>query len=105
MYGLEGEDTEAVVAREADAVREQQQMEWLAAAVLQHGGEKQLDCVFIWRSDTGMELGKALRLEKSSRRALHRLKRARLQFEGVLTHFASPEEAGSSQTLLQRAQV
>ncbi len=102
MCGLEGEDAEVVVSRGlTPVVWEQQQMEWLAAAVLQHGGEAARLRVHL-EIDTGMARQGVLPGE-GLRALLHWLKRQpRLQLEGVLTHFASPEEAGSSQTLLQR---
>jgi alanine racemase len=102
MCGLEGEDAEAVVARGlTPVVWEQQQMEWLAAAVLQHGGEAARLGVHL-EIDTGMAR-QGVAPGEGLLTLLQWLKRQpRLLLEGVLTHFASPEEAGSSQTLLQR---
>jgi alanine racemase len=102
MCGLLGEDAAAVVSRGlTPVVWEQEQMEWLAAAVLQHGGDAARLPVHL-EVDTGMarqgvEAGEGLRT------LLHWLKRQpRLLLDGVMTHFASPEEAGSPQTLVQR---
>jgi alanine racemase len=102
MSGLEGGDAETVVSRGlTPVVWEQEQMEWLAAAVGQHGGDAARLPVHL-EIDTGMARqgvapGEGLRM------LLHWLKRQpRLLLEGVLTHFASPEEAGSPQTLVQR---
>ena len=54
MCGLLGEDAEAVVSRGlTPVVWEQQQMEWLAAAVLQHGGDAARLRVHL-EIDTGM---------------------------------------------------
>jgi alanine racemase len=102
MCGLPGEDAEAIVSRGlTPVVWEQQQMECLAAAVLQHGGDAARLRVHM-EIDTGMARQGVVPGE-GLRRLLHWLKRQpRLVLEGVLTHFASPEEAGSTQTLLQR---
>jgi alanine racemase len=102
MCGLEGEDAEAVVARGlTPVVWEQQQMEWLAAAVLQRGGEAARLRVHL-EIDTGMAR-QGVAPGEGLLTLLHWLKRQpRLQLEGMLTHFASPEEAGSAQTLAQR---
>jgi alanine racemase len=102
MCGLPGEDAEAIVSRGlTPVVWEQQQMECLAAAVLQHGGDADRLRVHM-EIDTGMARQGVVPGE-GLRRLLHWLKRQpRLVLEGVLTHFASPEEAGSTQTLLQR---
>jgi alanine racemase len=102
MCGLEGGDAVAVVACGlTPVVWEQQQMEWLAAAVLQHGGDAARLGVHL-EIDTGMAR-QGVAPGEGLRTLLHWLKRQpRLELEGVLTHFASPEEAESTQTLLQR---
>jgi alanine racemase len=102
MSGLHDEDAEAVVSRGlTPVVWEQEQMEWLAAAVVQHGGDASRLPVHL-EIDTGMArqgVAPGVRL----RTVLHWLKgQPRLQLEGVMTHFASPEEAGSPQTMVQR---
>jgi alanine racemase len=102
MCGLLGEDAEAVVSRGlTPVVWEQQQMEWLAAAVVQHGGDSARLPVHL-EIDTGMAR-QGVAPGEGLRAFLHWLKRQpRLMLEGVMTHFASPEEAGSPQTLAQR---
>jgi alanine racemase len=102
MGGLLCGDAEAVVSRGlTPVVWEQQQMEWLAAAVVQHGGEAARLRVHL-EVDTGMAR-QGVAPGEGLRSLLHWLKRQpRLELEGVLTHFASPEIAGSSQTLVQR---
>jgi alanine racemase len=102
MCGPERGDGEAVVSRGlTPVVWEQQQMEWLAAAALQHGGETARLPVQL-EIDTGMAR-QGVAPGEGLRTLLHWLKRQpRLVLDGVLTHFASPEEAGSSQTMVQR---
>ena len=102
MCGLLGGDAEAVVSRGlTPVVWEQQQMEWLAAAVVQHGGDAARLPVHL-EIDTGMARQGVVPGE-GLRTLLHWLKRQpRLGLDGVLTHFASPELAGSPQTLVQR---
>jgi alanine racemase len=102
MCGLLGEDAEAVVSRGlTPVVWEQEQMEWLAAAVLQHGGDAARLRVHL-EIDTGMAR-QGVAPGDGLRRLLHWLKRQpRIVLDGVMTHFASPEEAGSPQTLRQR---
>jgi alanine racemase len=102
MCGLPDEDAEAIVSRGlTPVVWEQQQMEWLAAAVLQHGGEAARLRVHL-EIDTGMAR-QGVSPGEGLRTLLHWLKRQpRLILDGVLTHFASPEEVGSTQTLVQR---
>jgi alanine racemase len=76
-------------------------MECLAAALLQHGGEAARLPVHL-EIDTGMAR-QGVAPGEGLRKLLHWLKRQpRLVLDGVMTHFASPEEAGSPQTLLQR---
>jgi alanine racemase len=103
MCGLPGEDAEGVVSRGlTPVVWEQWQMEGLAAAVLNHGGDAGRLRVHV-EIDTGMARQGVVPGE-GLRALLHWLKREpRLLLDGVLTHFASPEEAGSPQTLAQRA--
>jgi alanine racemase len=102
MCGLLREDAEAIVSRGlTPVVWEQQQVEWLAAAVLQHCGQAARLPVHL-EIDTGMAR-QGVAPGEGLRKLLHWLKRQpRLVLDGVMTHFASPEEAGSPQTLLQR---
>jgi alanine racemase len=102
MCGLLGEDAETVVSRGlTPVVWEQQQMEWLVAAVLQHGGDAARLRVHL-EIDTGMAR-QGVAPGEELRTLLHWLKRQpRLLLDGVMTHFASPEEAGSPQTRMQR---
>jgi alanine racemase len=102
MCGLMGEDAEAIVSRGlTPVVWEQQQMEWLAAAVVQQGGDAARLRVHL-EVDTGMAR-QGVAPGEGLRALLHWLRRQpRLLLEGVMTHFASPEEAGSPQTLAQR---
>jgi alanine racemase len=102
MCGLPCEDAEAVVSHGlTPVVWEQQQMEGLAAAVVQHGGDAARLPVHL-EIDTGMAR-QGVSPGEGLRKLLHWLKRQpRLLLHGVLTHFASPELAGSPQTLLQR---
>ena len=102
LCGLPGEDAETVVSRGlTPVVWEQRQMECLAAAVLQHGGDAARLRVHL-EIDTGMAR-QGVAPGEGLRKLLHWLKRQpRLVLEGVLTHFASPEEAGSAQTMVQR---
>jgi alanine racemase len=102
MGGLLGEDAEAIVSYGlTPVVWEQQQMEWLAAAVQQRGGDAAPLPVHL-EIDTGMaRLGVAP--GEGLRTLLHWLKgQPRLVLEGVITHFASPEVAGSALTVTQR---
>ena len=103
MCGLPGEDAEAVVSHGlTPVVWEQRQMEGLAAAVMRHGGDAARLRVHL-EIDTGMARQGVVPGE-GLRALLHWLKRQpRLLLDGVLTHFASPEESGSPQTLAQRA--
>ena len=102
MGGLLGEDAEAVVSRGlTPVVWEQQQMEWLAAAVQRRGGDAAPLPVHL-EIDTGMAR-QGIALGEGLRTLLDWLKRQpRLVLDGVITHFASPEVAGSAQTLAQR---
>ncbi|MCU1252903.1 MAG: Alanine racemase [Edaphobacter sp.] len=102
MCSSQGEDAETVVSCGlTPVVWEQQQMEYLAAAVLQHGGDAARLPVHL-EIDTGMAR-QGVAPGEGLRTLLHWLKRQpRLVLDGVMTHFASPEEAGSTQTLVQR---
>ena len=102
MSGLADEDAELVVSRGlTPVVWEQQQMEWLSAAVVQHGGDAARLRVHL-EIDTGMAR-QGVAPGEGLRTLLRWLERQpRLLLDGVLTHFASPEEAGSPQTLAQR---
>jgi len=102
MSGLQDVDAEAVVLRGlTPVVWEQEQMKRLAAAVEQHGGNAARLPIHL-EVDTGMAR-QGVGPGEGLRTLLHWLKRQRpLKLDGVMTHFASPEEAGSPQTLVQR---
>ncbi|MEO9073789.1 MAG: alanine racemase [Edaphobacter sp.] len=102
MCGLLGDETEAIVRSGlTPVVWEQQQMEWLAAAVLQHGGDAAPLPVHL-EIDTGMAR-QGIVPGEGLRTLLHWMKRQpRLRLEGVMTHFAAPEVAGSALTAVQR---
>jgi alanine racemase len=101
MSGLLGEDADAMVQhRLTPVVWERQQMEWLAEAVMRRG--EGLPLPVHLEIDTGMarqgvapgeELDAALRWMAGQER---------LRLDGVMTHFASSEVAGSPLTLAQR---
>jgi len=103
MSGLQDVDAEAVVLRGlTPVVWEQEQMKRLAAAVEQHGGDAARLPVHL-EVDTGMAR-QGVAPGEGLRALLHWLKRQpQIVLDGVMTHFASPEEAGSPQTLVQRA--
>jgi len=102
MGGLLGEDAEAVVSHGlTPVVWEREQMEWLAAAVQQRG-EHAAPLPVHLEIDTGMAR-QGVASGEGLRTLLQWLKRQpRLVLEGVITHFASPEVAGSAQTVTQR---
>jgi alanine racemase len=102
MCGPLEKDAEATVRhRLTPVVWNQQQMEWLAAAVLQQGGEAAPLPVHL-EIDTGMAR-QGLPPGEALHTLLHWLKRQpHLRLEGVMTHFASPEIAGSPLTAVQR---
>jgi alanine racemase len=102
MCGLLADEAEAIVRSGlTPVVWEQQQMEWLAAAVLQHGGDAAPLPVHL-EIDTGMARQGVVPGE-GLRSLLHWMKRQpRLRLEGVMTHFAAPEVAGSTLTAMQR---
>jgi alanine racemase len=102
MSGLQDVDAEAVVLRGlTPVVWEQEQMKRLAAAVEQHGGDAARLPVHL-EVDTGMAR-QGVAPGEGLRTVLHWLKgQPRIMLDGVMTHFASPEEAGSPQTLVQR---
>ena len=102
MSGLLGEDVEAVVRHGlTPVVWEQQQMEALAAAVRQRGGNTAPLPVHL-EIDTGMAR-QGIAPGEQLHTLLHWLKRQpHLRLDAVLTHLASSEVAGSSQTLAQR---
>jgi alanine racemase len=102
MSGLQDMDAEAVVLRQlTPVVWEQEQMKRLAAAVVQHGGDAARLPIHL-EVDTGMAR-QGVAPGEGLRTLLHWLKRQpRIMLDGVMTHFASPEEAGSPQTLVQR---
>lgn len=102
MCGLLGDEAEAIVQDGlTPVVWEQQQMEWLAAAVLQHGGDMVALPVHL-EIDTGMAR-QGVAPGEGLRSLLHWMKRQpRVRLEGVMTHFAAPEVAGSALTAAQR---
>jgi alanine racemase len=102
MCGLLHEDAEDVVRHGlTPVVWEQQQMEWLAAAVRQRGGDTAPLPVHL-EIDTGMAR-QGVAPGEGLHTLLHWLKReSALQLDGVMTHFASSEVAGSAHTLAQR---
>ena len=102
MSGLLHKDAEAIVRHGlTPVVWEQQQMEALAAAVLQHGGDTVALPVHL-EIDTGMAR-QGVAPGEGLHTLLHWLKRQpSLRLDGVMTHFASAEIAGSAQTLAQR---
>jgi alanine racemase len=102
MSGLLGEDAEAVVRYGlTPVVWEQQQMEWLAAAVRQRGGDVAPLPVHL-EIDTGMAR-QGVAPGEQLHTLLHWLKRQPLlRLDGVMTHFASSEVAGSTLTMTQR---
>jgi alanine racemase len=102
MCGLLADEAEAIVRSGlTPVVWDQQQMEWLAAAVLQHGGNTTPLPVHL-EIDTGMAR-QGIPPGEGLRTLLHWMKRQpRLRLEGVMTHFAAPEVAGSALTVTQR---
>jgi alanine racemase len=102
MSGLLGEEAEAVVRHGlTPVVWEQQQMEWLAVAVRQRGGDAAPLPVHL-EIDTGMAR-QGIAPGEQLHTLLHWLKRhPHLRLDGVMTHFASSEVAGSGLTLMQR---
>jgi alanine racemase len=103
MCGLLGEDAEGIVRHGlTPVVWEQQQMEWLAAAVRRRGGDAAPLPVHL-EIDTGMAR-QGVAPGEELHTLLHWLKRQpQLRLDGVMTHFASAEVAGSPQTLVQRS--
>jgi alanine racemase len=104
MCGGLNEDAESIVRHElTPVVWEQQQMEALAAAVRQRGGNAAPLPVHL-EIDTGMAR-QGITPGEQLHTLLHWLKRQPLlRLDGILTHFASSEVAGSPQTLSQRKQ-
>jgi alanine racemase len=102
MCGPLPEDAEDVVRHGlTPVVWEQQQMEALAAAVRQRGGGAPPLPVHL-EIDTGMAR-QGVAPGEELHALLHWLKRQpHLRLDGVMTHFASSEVAGSTQTLAQR---
>lgn len=101
MCGLLEEDADAVVEHGLTAVVwTLQQMEWLSEAVARRGGGSRLP-VHV-EVDTGMARQGVLPGE-NLRTLLDWLKQQdRLRLDGVMTHLASSEVAGSAQTTAQR---
>ncbi len=102
MCGPLNEDAEAIVRHElTPVVWDQQQMECLAAAVRQQGGNPPPLPIHL-EIDTGMAR-QGIAPGEHLHTLLHWLKRQpTLRLDGVLTHFASSEVAESKQTITQR---
>jgi alanine racemase len=102
MSGLLGEDVEAIVRHGlTPVVWEQQQMEGLAAAVRQRGGDVAPLPIHL-EIDTGMAR-QGVAPGEELHTLLHWLKRQpHLRLDGVMTHFASSEVAGAALTKTQR---
>jgi alanine racemase len=106
MCGLLEEDAEAILRHNlTPVVWDQQQMEWLVAAVdqpaQQHGGPARPLPIHL-EIDTGMAR-QGIAPGEQLRPLLHWLKRQpRLALDGVMTHFAASEVVGSALTLTQR---
>jgi alanine racemase len=100
MSGLLDEDAEvAVQHRLTPVVWAREQMEWLAEAVARLGADPLPVHLEI---DTGMAR-QGIAPGKELDALLHWLKgQEKLRLDGVMTHFASAEVAGSCQTLAQR---
>ena len=103
MSGILDEEAEAVVRHGlTPVVWSQQQMEWLATAVHQRGGDSAPLRVHL-EIDTGMAR-QGVAPGEELHTLLHWLKRQpHLRLDGVMTHFASSEVAGSPMTLTQRS--
>jgi alanine racemase len=101
MSGLLVEDADAIVQHGLiPVVWEHQQMEWLANAVAWHGRGARLPIHL--EIDTGMAR-QGVRPGPELHAVLEYLStQPSLQLDGVMTHFASAEVAGSQQTLEQR---
>jgi alanine racemase len=102
MCGSLHEDADSIVRHGlTPVVWEQQQMEWLAAAVRQRGGNAAPLPIHL-EIDTGMAR-QGIAPGEQLHTLLHWLKRQPLlRLDGVMTHFASSEMAGSRQTQAQR---
>ncbi len=101
MCGSLGDDAELVVRNElTPVVWEKQQMESLAASVQRRGGVTAPLPIHL-EIDTGMAR-QGVTLGEELHGLLHWLKRQpHLRLDGVMTHFASAEVAGSPQTVTQ----
>jgi alanine racemase len=101
MSGLLGEDADAMVQQELTAVVwERRQMEWLAEAVMRRGGGLPLPVHL--EIDTGMARQGVAPGEELEGLLRWMAGQERLRLDGVMTHFASSEVAGSPQTVAQR---
>jgi alanine racemase len=102
MCGELAEDADAIVQQGLTAVVwERQQMEWLMAAALRRGSAAPLPVHL--EIDTGMaRQGVALGDELNALLGWLKEQKA-LRLDGVMTHFASAEVAGSPQTVRQLA--
>jgi alanine racemase len=101
MSGLLGEDADAIVQQELTAVVwERQQMEWLAEAVARRGDRLPLPIHL--EIDTGMARQGVVPGEELEGLLRWIAGQEKLRLDGVMTHFASSEVAGSPQTVAQR---
>lgn len=101
MSGLLGEDADVMVQQGLTAVVwERQQMEWLAEAVARRGGGLPLSVHL--EIDTGMARQGVVTGEELEGLLRWMAGQERLRLDGVMTHFASSEVAGSPQTVAQR---
>ena len=101
MSGLLAEDADAIVQHGlVPVVWDRQQLEWLAAAVERHSKDARLRVHL--EIDTGMAR-QGVRVDAELQVVLEYLGgHPSLELDGVMTHFASAEVAGSKQTLEQQ---
>jgi alanine racemase len=102
MCGGLSEDADFIVQQKLTAVVwEREQLEWLVAAAMRAGSTAPLPIHL--EIDTGMAR-QGIAPGEALHTLLHWLKQQKaLRLDGVMTHFASAEVAGSLQTLKQRA--
>jgi alanine racemase len=102
MCGILEDDAHDIVQHSlTPVVWEQQQIEWLAAAVHQHAGSDAPFPIHL-EIDTGMAR-QGISPGEQLHTLLHWLKRQpRITLHGVLTHFAASEVVGSALTVTQR---
>jgi alanine racemase len=101
MSGLLGEDADVMAQQRLTAVVwERQQMEWLAEAVMRRS--EGLSLPVHLEIDTGMARQGVVPGEELEGLLRWMAGQERLRLDGVMTHFASSEVAGSAQTVAQR---